>query len=150
LRNTLGTLWEQKTQKNPSAHDPKNKQIGPSSIYVEPSPWLHQIFISKTVCHHFSPGLLEGMGCTLYGRIYKLALSLLRVQISNQQHLSQGSGLTGIAPYGDPWPRKRSWVHWPSAVQVKLLMALCQWAWLGGGIGLPVWLCRSGWKGKKK
>jgi hypothetical protein len=69
LRNALGTLWEQKTTKKPLSPRPKRKQIGPLSIYVEPSPWLHQIFISKTVCHHFSPGLLEGLGCTLYGRM---------------------------------------------------------------------------------
>jgi hypothetical protein len=70
LRNTLGTLWEQKTPKKPLSPQPKRKQIGPLSIYVDkPSPWLHQIFISKTVCHHFSLGLRKGMGCTLYGRI---------------------------------------------------------------------------------
>jgi hypothetical protein len=33
-------------------------------------------------------------------RVHKLALSLLPVQNSNQQHLSQGWALTGIAPYG--------------------------------------------------
>jgi hypothetical protein len=27
---------------------------------AEPSNWLHEISISKTVCHHFCPGLMAG------------------------------------------------------------------------------------------
>jgi hypothetical protein len=27
-------------------------------VHVEPSHWLHEIFISKTVGHHFWPGLM--------------------------------------------------------------------------------------------
>jgi hypothetical protein len=28
--------------------------------HAEPSHWLHEISISKTVCHHFWPGLRSG------------------------------------------------------------------------------------------
>jgi hypothetical protein len=120
------------------------------SIYLEPSLWLHQIFISKTVCHHFSPGLLEGMGCTLYGRIYNLALSLLPVQSSNQQHLSQGWGLTGIAPYGEPWTRKK--VPGPmtrccAGQTPDGPLPICFTCWWHRLVRLGL---RCGWKGKKK
>jgi hypothetical protein len=27
-------------------------------VHAEPSHWLHEIFISRTVCHHFWPGLI--------------------------------------------------------------------------------------------
>ncbi len=29
-------------------------------MHAEPSHWLHEISISKTVCHHFWPGLMAG------------------------------------------------------------------------------------------
>ncbi len=69
IEDHVGNSMRTENPKKPLSPRPKRKQIGPLSIYVEPFPWLHQIIISKTVCHHFSPGLLEGMGCTLYGRI---------------------------------------------------------------------------------
>jgi hypothetical protein len=31
-------------------------------VHAEASHWLHEIYISKTVCHHFWPGLVS----TLY------------------------------------------------------------------------------------
>jgi len=37
---------------------PKMKKQGPSWMHAEPSRWLHEIFISKTVCHHFQRGLI--------------------------------------------------------------------------------------------
>jgi len=36
----------------------KRKQIKALWVHVEPSHWLHEISISKTVHHHFSPGLI--------------------------------------------------------------------------------------------
>jgi len=57
----LGTYWGPKKTDPPSL-PPQKKNIGPYSVYVEPSHWLHEIFISKTVCHHFSLGLMESMG----------------------------------------------------------------------------------------
>jgi hypothetical protein len=29
-------------------------------VYGEPSHWLHEISLFKTVCHHFSPMLMQG------------------------------------------------------------------------------------------
>ncbi len=43
LENLMGTKWEQ-----------KRKETNPP---LEPSHWLHEISISKMVCHHFQPGL---------------------------------------------------------------------------------------------
>jgi hypothetical protein len=99
---------------------PKRKQIGPLSML---SLLLGCIKFLKLFVTIFHLGYWKAWGVPCMD-VYKLALSLLPVQSSNQQHLSQGSGLTGIAPYGDPWTRKRSWVQWPGAVQVKLPMAL--------------------------
>jgi len=57
-RNMLGTKekWKKKTSR------PRTLKLGAKAIkalwvHAEPSHWLHEIFISKTVCHHFWPGL---------------------------------------------------------------------------------------------
>jgi hypothetical protein len=50
----LGTYWG--PDKNPPRLPLAKKKIEPYSVYVEPSHWLHENFISKTVCHHFSVG----------------------------------------------------------------------------------------------
>jgi hypothetical protein len=64
--NMLPTHWEQgrKTKKitppNPTP-TPKRKKRGPAWLHSEPSHWLHEISISKTVGHHsFWPGLMAG------------------------------------------------------------------------------------------
>jgi hypothetical protein len=71
---TLEILWEKKmgTSKskinnrtpNPQScshyvptPQPPKKKIGPSSVQVEPSHWLHETFIFKTVSHPFWPWL---------------------------------------------------------------------------------------------
>jgi len=118
IGNFMGT---ENSKKKPLGPRPKRNQIGPLSMYVEPSPWLHQIFISKTVCHHFSPGLLEGLGCTLYGRIYKLALSLLQPAT-----LIPGVRAHWYSPLWRPLAQEKVLGPLTHAVQVKLLMALCQ------------------------
>jgi len=64
----LWCYWEHigdQKKTDPLSPPPQKKNIGPYSVYVEPSHWLHEIFISKTVCHHFSLGLMESMG-TVY------------------------------------------------------------------------------------
>jgi hypothetical protein len=54
--NTLGprrdTCWEHPTQ------NPKEKKNKALWVHAEPSHWLHEISISKTICHHFLPGLI--------------------------------------------------------------------------------------------
>ncbi len=55
IRTTLGTHWEPKNAPPPlSPPKPKWRKLSP----LEPSHWLHEISISKMVCHHFQPGLL--------------------------------------------------------------------------------------------
>jgi hypothetical protein len=68
LGHLLGTLWEhdgntlgmRKKQKIPPPHPSRRKNWTPSWVHAEPSHWLHETFISNTVCQHFSPGLLAG------------------------------------------------------------------------------------------
>jgi hypothetical protein len=61
--NTLGT---EKYQIFPlSPYPPKTEKenkLGPSLSMLEPSHWLHENFILKFVCQHFSGGLMESMG----------------------------------------------------------------------------------------
>jgi hypothetical protein len=60
----MGTHWELegnkgKMKKIPSpAPQHKRKKIKALSVHAEPSHWLHEISISKTVCHHFWSGLI--------------------------------------------------------------------------------------------
>ncbi len=58
----LGRHWEQGGKiQNPSPLTPsKRKRQGPSWVQAEPSHWLPESFISKTVCHHFWAGLMAG------------------------------------------------------------------------------------------
>jgi hypothetical protein len=59
----MGAHWEygKKPQKNPFPAPPKRKKLDPYWLHVEPSShWLHESFISKTVCHHFWRGLMAG------------------------------------------------------------------------------------------
>jgi hypothetical protein len=62
---TVGTHWEldgnkrNKTKKSLFPPPlPKRKKLDRSWVHVEPSHWLHEISISKTVGHHFWPGLM--------------------------------------------------------------------------------------------
>ncbi len=61
--NTLGTRGE----KNLLTLLVERKKLDPSWVYVKSSGWLHETFISKTVCHHFWIGLVAGaqiVGCS--------------------------------------------------------------------------------------
>ncbi len=122
-----GTHWElygnRKPKKNPSARDPRENKLGPCLSMLSLLLGCIKFLFLKLFVTIFHLGYWKAWGVPCTG-VCKLALSLLPVQIANQQHLSQGWGLPGIAPYGDPWPRKRYWVQRPGAVQVKLLMAL--------------------------
>jgi hypothetical protein len=58
----------------PTPQQPK-KRIGPSSVQVEPSHWLHETFILKTVSHPFWPWLKtlpKSMGIYLSLMLFKL------------------------------------------------------------------------------
>jgi len=55
----MGTHWEWGKNKK-SRPRPKKKELDPSWVHAEPSHWLHETFISKTVHQHFWPGLLAG------------------------------------------------------------------------------------------
>jgi hypothetical protein len=59
--NMLGTKakWK-KSSPPPPAPSPnlKRKENNALWVHAEPSHWLHEISISKTVCHHFWPGLI--------------------------------------------------------------------------------------------
>jgi hypothetical protein len=46
---------KEKTKDN-SPSPPESQNQGPSGVHAEPSHWLHEISISKTVCHHFALG----------------------------------------------------------------------------------------------
>jgi len=61
----MGTHWElegnkQKMKKIPPSPPTniKEKKINALSVHAEPSHWLHEISFSKTVHHHFWPGLI--------------------------------------------------------------------------------------------
>ncbi len=69
--NNLGSLWEPHVTtlgtRNPNLLPPPNsfsikkRKLDPSWVHDEASYWLHETFIiSKTVCHHFWPGLMAG------------------------------------------------------------------------------------------
>jgi hypothetical protein len=49
-----GTHWEQ--GKKQSTSGPKEKNSTPHEVHAEPSHWLHETFISNTVCPRFRPG----------------------------------------------------------------------------------------------
>jgi hypothetical protein len=64
LGTSWGTIWELgapfenlmgtwKRIKNSSPNIPERKKLDPSRGHAEPYHWLHETFISKTVCHHF-------------------------------------------------------------------------------------------------
>jgi hypothetical protein len=57
VKNTLGT-W--KTSKRTPSPPPKRKKQGPSWVHAKLSHWLHDTFISKTICHHFWHVLMAG------------------------------------------------------------------------------------------
>jgi hypothetical protein len=65
LGTCWGTHWEceeplgnvVETKKTP-------KKLGPPMSMFEPSHWLHEICISKTICHNFSLGLMKKHGST--------------------------------------------------------------------------------------
>jgi hypothetical protein len=54
--NTLGT-WKKPSPPNPT-QNLKEKISRHFWVHAEPFHWLHEISISKTVCHHFWPGLI--------------------------------------------------------------------------------------------
>ncbi len=47
-------------QKTPPSTPPStwNKNVVPLSIHAKPSHWLHDFIFSKTLGHHFQPGLI--------------------------------------------------------------------------------------------
>jgi hypothetical protein len=55
LGNIMKTHWEQK-RKTPSPK-PKRKKLS----MFEHSHWLHEISISKTICHHLQPCLIPSL-----------------------------------------------------------------------------------------
>jgi hypothetical protein len=52
----LGTHRKQGEKKNSSHPTPKRKKQGPSRVHVKPLHWLHEISLSKTICHCFWQG----------------------------------------------------------------------------------------------
>jgi hypothetical protein len=61
IGNLMGTCWEQrKNEKNPPPPQFPLKEKKSRALWVHPEPshWLHEISISKTVRHHFWPGLI--------------------------------------------------------------------------------------------
>jgi hypothetical protein len=59
-----GICWEQrKKEKIPPTLSKKLKRtkIKALSVHAEPSHWLHEISISKTVRHHFWPGPIPAL-----------------------------------------------------------------------------------------
>ncbi len=58
--NSMGTHWERGGKKILLTLLPKTKKLDPSWVYVKSYRWLHESFISKTVCHHFWMGLVAG------------------------------------------------------------------------------------------
>jgi hypothetical protein len=61
--STLFNYYEKEKEITKEERDPKKKEkrhhqnsnkltIGPPWVHVEPSHWLHEIFVSKIVCHH--------------------------------------------------------------------------------------------------
>jgi len=60
-KNSTSSLPKTKNPHGPSPHPRQNKKktLGTPWVHAEPSHWLHEIRISKTVCHHLSPGLME-------------------------------------------------------------------------------------------
>ncbi len=65
VENSLRAPWEHigNKAKNLSLPLPPRKKTVASWVhYAEPSHWLHETFIFRTVCHHFWPGLMSGEG----------------------------------------------------------------------------------------
>ncbi len=61
--NTLGTEKVKYSLSAPTPQKPKRKKkLGSSLSKFEPSHWLHENFILKFVCQHFSGGLMGSMG----------------------------------------------------------------------------------------
>jgi hypothetical protein len=68
LENLMGTHWEHVENKGkmkkillpppPHTQNLKEKNNKALWLHAEPSHWLHEISISKTVHHHFWPGLI--------------------------------------------------------------------------------------------
>jgi hypothetical protein len=60
----LGTWWEQSWTTLGTENDreppptPKNQKPEEKTKSPQPSHWVHEMSISKTVCHHFQPGLV--------------------------------------------------------------------------------------------
>ncbi len=56
--NTLGTRKKNKKKSLPfTSHCPEFlKKLDLSCVHAESSHWLHETFISKTICHHFQYG----------------------------------------------------------------------------------------------
>ncbi len=63
LGNFMETHWEQESnQEIPPLPTPTCKKKNWAFLSLcKPSHWLREIFISKVVCHHFSPKLMESM-----------------------------------------------------------------------------------------
>jgi len=67
LGNPLGICWKHIGNKKivkKSLHSPPQPARKRNWAFLslcEPSHWLQEIFISKVICHHFSPKLMESM-----------------------------------------------------------------------------------------
>ncbi len=61
IGNLMGTHWEQRENEKNSSPPPhpnpklKRKRVKALWVHAEPSHWLHEISISRTVHHHFWP-----------------------------------------------------------------------------------------------
>jgi hypothetical protein len=83
IRSTLGTWWEQ--PKNKKTHHPGPQTFKEKNLSsFEPSHWLHEISIFKTICHQFQPGLIPPLWV---GGIYWLELPLLLIRWGASQVL---------------------------------------------------------------
>jgi len=60
IGDMVGTPKSQKWTPPPQPPSlPQRKKIWTPRVHVEPSHWLHENPILKTVCHHFWPGLIS-------------------------------------------------------------------------------------------
>jgi len=66
--SNLKTIWEQEKYiyiDIPFLPLSKRKKLDRSQVHAEPSNWLHEISLSKTVCHHTGK---NGIAFSLFGR----------------------------------------------------------------------------------
>jgi len=86
IGNLMGT---ENSKKNPSAGGPKENKLGPCLSMLSLLLGCIKFLFLKLFVTIFHLSYWKAWGVPCMG-VYKLALSLLPVQSSNQQHLSQG------------------------------------------------------------